>query len=55
MAALIKEELGLDTELESGDRGEFTVWVNSQKVAEKVGDSFPEDAEALAAVKNAIK
>ena len=54
MAALIKDELGVDSELTEGGRGEFTVWVGDQVVAKKDTEGFPSDEEALAAVKRAV-
>ena len=41
MAAEIKDVLGLDAKLEVGRPGEFTVWVDGEKVAEKGWFSFP--------------
>ena len=54
MAALIKDELGADSELIEGGRGEFTVWVGDEVVAKKDLQGFPSDEEALAAVKRAV-
>ena len=54
MAALIKDELGLDPELVEGGRGEFTVWVGDQVVAKKDSQGFPSEQDALAAVKQAV-
>ena len=54
MAALIKDELGVGSELIEGGRGEFTVWVGDQVVAKKDTEGFPSDEEALAAVKRAV-
>ena len=54
MAALIKGELGIDSELSEGGRGEFTVWVGDQVVAKKDMQGFPSDDDALAAVKQAV-
>ena len=54
MAALIKDELGLDSELSEGGRGEFTVWVGDEVVAKKDTQGFPSDEDALAAVKQAV-
>jgi hypothetical protein len=49
VAALIKAETGLDVELVVGGRGEFTVWVGDERVANK--DTT--DQEALSAVRRA--
>ena len=54
MAALIKDELGIDTDLIEGGRGEFTVWVGDGVVAKKDTQGFPSDEEAVAAVKQAL-
>ena len=54
MAALIKAELGVDSELMEGGRGEFSVWVGDKVVAKKDFDGFPSDEDALAAVKRAV-
>jgi hypothetical protein len=54
VAALLKDELGVDTELLEGGRGEFTVWVGDAVVAKKDSQGFPTDEEALAAVKKAV-
>ena len=54
MAALIKAELGVDSELTEGGRGEFSVWVGDSVVAKKDADGFPSDEDALAAVKRAV-
>jgi hypothetical protein len=54
VAALIKEELGVGSELIEGQRGEFTVWVGEKLVAEKRARSFPEDADVVAAVRAAL-
>lgn len=54
MAALIRESLQLETDLEPGGRGEFTVWVDGVKVAEKSRTGFPADKALLEVVSNAI-
>ena len=54
MAALIAQELGAEPELVEGGRGEFTVWVGEERVAQKDSHGFPSDAEALAAVRQAL-
>ena len=54
MAALIKQELGAESELVEGDRGKFTVWVGKERVAQKDAQGFPSDDEALAAVRQAL-
>ena len=54
MAALIKDELGVEPELIEGGRGEFTVWVGDEVVAKKDLQGFPTDEDALAAVQRAV-
>ena len=54
MAALIKKEIGVETELVEGRRGEFTVWVGEQLVAQKDSLGFPSEHDALAAVQRAL-
>jgi len=54
VAAVIKEALGVESELEEGARGEFSVWVGKALVSEKGPDAFPSEEDALAAVKQAL-
>lgn len=54
MAALIKQDRGLDAELVPGNRGEFTVWVDDRKVAEKSRSGFPSDGDLIRAVRAAL-
>ena len=54
MAAHIKANTGIDPEIVEGARGEFTVWVGREKVAQKSADAFPSEDEALAAVRQAL-
>jgi predicted Rdx family selenoprotein len=51
---LLKRELGVETNLVEGDRGEFTVWVDEQVVARKGRFGFPEDMKVLEAVREAL-
>ena len=53
MAAQLKQDLGVDTELVVGNSGEFTVWVNDVKVAEKTRGAFPEPTAVVSAVRGA--
>jgi hypothetical protein len=55
VAALIKKDTGLDTELVEGGRGEFSVWVDGERVAQKEAGVFPADQDAVAAVRRAIE
>jgi len=54
VAAVIKEALGIDAELQEGARGEFSVWVGEKRVAQKGPEGFPSEEDALAAVKQAM-
>lgn len=54
MAALIKQDCGLDATLEVGGRGELSVWVNDRKVAQKDHTGFPSDQTLLAAIREAL-
>jgi len=50
LAALIKEHCGIESELLSGKRGEFSVWYNQQAIADKhleVCDVFPSYEEIV--------
>ena len=52
MAAQLKQDLGVDAELVVGSSGEFTVWVDDKKVAEKSWGKFPEPAAVVTAVRS---
>jgi hypothetical protein len=54
VAALIESHTGLKAEVVEGGRGEFTVWVGDEKVAQKSAEGFPTEQEALAAVQKAL-
>ena len=54
MAATLKQELDIDAELVVGTPGEFTVWVDDHKVAEKSLGRFPEPVKVVAAIRSAI-
>ena len=54
MAAVIKAALGIEPELVEGGRGEFTVWVGDQVVAQKDSNGFPSEDDALAGVQRAM-
>ncbi|MBA2540897.1 MAG: hypothetical protein H0V17_14755 [Deltaproteobacteria bacterium] len=43
----------MSADLVIGSSGEFTVWVDSAKVAEKTAGKFPEPASVVAAVRAA--
>jgi len=54
VAALIKQETGVEPELVPGGRGEFTVWVGEAQVAQKTALGFPSEDEVLAAVRQTL-
>lgn len=51
---MIKAETGADATIVEGARGEFSVWVGDERVAEKAADVFPTDHDVLAAVRRAL-
>ena len=51
MAAQLKQDLGVDTELVVGSPGEFTVTVDGAVVAQKRGGMFPEPSAVVMAVR----
>jgi len=53
VAALIKQETGIEPEVVPGARGEFSVWVDDKKVAEKTMRGFPSEPDVVAAVARA--
>lgn len=53
MAAKLKQDLGVVAELAVGNPGEFTVWVDDEKVAEKTWRGFPEPVDVVDAVRSA--
>lgn len=55
MAALIKQETDLDTDVEPGGRGEFSVWLDGVKIAEKSRTGFPTDKALLEAVRKPLE
>ena len=54
MAALVKDSLKLDAEIEPGGRGEFTVWVDNVKIAEKTRSGFPSEKAIVDSISKAI-
>lgn len=55
MADAIKDVTGESSELISGDKGEFTIWVDDGKVADKIDGEFPEDVDCVRAVEAALQ
>jgi len=51
VAAQLKQDLGVDTDLVVGSSGEFTVWVDGKMVAEKQRGVFPEPGAVVTAVR----
>ena len=54
MAALIKDSLQQDAVIEPGGRGEFSVWVDGVKVAEKSRTGFPTEKAVVDSVSKAL-
>jgi hypothetical protein len=54
VAALIREDTGIEPELVEGGRGEFSAWVGESRVAQKTAHGFPTDDEVRAAVRAAL-
>lgn len=54
MAALITAATGRPVDLEGGDRGEFTVWVDDEVVAKKTLMGFPDEDEVVRRVEAAL-
>jgi hypothetical protein len=54
VAAQLKQDLGIEADLVIGGSGEFTVWVDQQKVAEKSWGRFPDPAKVVEAVRGAM-
>jgi predicted Rdx family selenoprotein len=51
VAAQLKQDLGVEAELVVGGAGEFTVWVDDDKVIEKHWGRFPEPRAVVDAVR----
>jgi hypothetical protein len=54
VAALIKQAHNVDADLEPGGRGEFSVWVDGKKVAQREARGFPTDTALMESVKQAL-
>ena len=48
------QKMGVGAQLVVGDPGEFTVWVDEQKVAEKQQGRFPEPSDVIHAERAAL-
>jgi hypothetical protein len=55
VAAELKKALGVEAKLEIGSSGEFTVWVDHDKVAEKTWARFPDPADVVSAVRDRMR
>lgn len=55
MAAELKQALGVEAKLEIGNSGEFTVWVDDRKIAEKKWLRFPDPADVVSAVRDRMR
>jgi predicted Rdx family selenoprotein len=53
VAAQLKQDLNVVAELKVGTSGEFTVWVDDRKVAEKTWSGFPDPDDVVDAVRDA--
>jgi hypothetical protein len=51
---LLKNELGIEAELQQGNPGEFTVLVNDEVIAKKGFLMLPSDQKIIAAVRQAL-
>ena len=54
MADLLKNELGIEVELQQGNPGEFTVLVNDEVIAKKGFLMLPSDQKIITAVRQAL-
>jgi hypothetical protein len=54
VAALIEQEIGVETDLIEGKRGEFSVWVDDELIAQKDTQGFPSEDDVVAAVRKTI-
>jgi predicted Rdx family selenoprotein len=55
VAALIKDQLSLDSDLEPGGRGEFSIWLDDKKIAEKSRSGFPSETAIVDLVRKAVE
>jgi len=55
VAALIRDRLGVDAEVIPGGRGEFTVRVADDVVAQKDANAFPGDEQIVSAVETKLR
>jgi hypothetical protein len=55
VAALIEQDVHVTPELVEGGRGEFTVWVGDERVAQKDAGGFPQEPDVVSAVRRALE
>ena len=55
MAAILKDEFDVESELMTGAPGSFEVAVNGRTVARKAGHDFPTEQELVDAVARALQ
>jgi hypothetical protein len=53
VAAQLKKDLGIETEMIVGRSGEFTVWLDDKLIAEKEFSGFPDPDDVVDAVREA--
>ena len=49
MAAELKRQLGMESDLMVGNPGEFSVWIDGVKIADKQGGGFPPESSVVKA------
>jgi hypothetical protein len=54
VAALIKQDTGIDPDVIEGTRGEFSIWVGDARVAQKEAHRFPSEEDVVARVSEAL-
>jgi predicted Rdx family selenoprotein len=50
LAGLLDQQFGVQTQVNPGGRGEFSVWLDGEKIAEKDRDGFPTEQEVVSKV-----
>jgi predicted Rdx family selenoprotein len=55
VAAQLKQDVNVETDLIVGTSGEFTVWVGDKRVAEKTRRGFPDPDDVVDAVRDASR
>jgi predicted Rdx family selenoprotein len=51
VAAQLKQDLGVSAAMVVGDPGEFTIWLDDTKIAEKRSGMFPDPGDVVAEVR----